>query len=373
MTRYFCLIALLVIHFKLAAQSEEELIRTTLNYYIEGTSYSKIDVIEKAFHPESDLFLDGKDGQIRIVPSADYINGFKRRDHGAFTGRIGSILSLDYFGNIAMAKAEILVPQIKLRFVDMFILKKNQGQWQIISKTANSEATEEKGERILFVVSNAQFYGDSEIPTGNSFKEIVAVYDAYQKAGYNVEFVSPQGGAVPLAYINTSDPIQKKYVYDPDLMYALKSTQNPDQIDPANYRAIYFVGGGSAMYGVPENQAIQKIAMEIYEEHQGIISSICHGTAGIVNLKLKNGQYLVAGKKISGYPEAYEKQEAAYFKQFPFLIQKTIEERGGKFKVSPPGKPHMEAAGYLITGQNARSCQEVAQKVIETLKSQASK
>ena len=63
--------------------------------------------------------------------------------------------------------------------------------------------------------------------------------------------------------------------------------------------------------------------MEIYEEHQGIISSVCHGTAGIVNLKLKNGNYLVKGKRVNGYPDDYENVNAPRFKEFPFLIKKT--------------------------------------------------
>jgi len=48
-------------------------------------------------------------------------------------------------------------------------------------------------QKILFVVSNAYFYGDSDINTGNHFAEIVFAYDVFQEAGYAVDFVSPQG------------------------------------------------------------------------------------------------------------------------------------------------------------------------------------
>lgn len=374
MTRYFILIASLIFSNYLFAQSEEAQIRATLNNYMDGTAYSKTELIDKAFYPEAELFLDGRDKQLSVVPIAQYASWFKDREPGKFTGRIGRILSVDHFGNIAMAKVEILIlgSSANRRFIDMFILKKIKEEWKIISKTANSETTNRAGNRILFVVSNASYYGDSKLTTGNSFKEIVDVFDTYDQAGYTVDFVSPKGGAVPLAYINTADELQKKYVYNPDFMYALKNTQSPEQVNAENYEAIYFVGGGGAMFGVPENAAIQKIAMEIYEEHQGIISSICHGTAGIVNLKTKDGQYLVKGKTVSGYPEAYERKDADYFKEFPFLIQKTIEERGGTFKVAPRNKPHMEAYGNLITGQNHLSCKLVAQKVIETLKNKRS-
>jgi putative intracellular protease/amidase len=179
--------------------------------------------------------------------------------------------------------------------------------------------------------------------------------------------VSPEGGAIPLAYINTSEQIHKQYLYDVNFMYAIKHTLKPKQIDPAKYLAVHYVGGGNAMYGVADNNEIQNIAMSVYEDHNGIVSSICHGTAGIVNLKTKDGNYLVTGKRISGYPDSYENQTRDYFKQFPFLIQKTIENRGGEFFFSARNTPHVEVDGRIVTGQNHLSSPLVAEKMIEML------
>ena len=73
-------------------------------------------------------------------------------------------------------------------------------------------------------------------------------------------------------------------LYDADLMYALGHTYTPSQIDPACYRAVYFVGGSNAIYGVPENTELQNIAMHVYERNGGVVSAVCHGAAGLVNL-----------------------------------------------------------------------------------------
>ena len=121
------------------------------------------------------------------------------------------------------------------------------------------------------------------------------------------------------------------------------------------------------MFEVPENLYIQRISMQVYEDNKGIISSVCHGTAGIVNLKTKNGKFLVDGKKISGYPDSFEKQDGEYFKHFPFLIQKTIEERGGEFKFSKRNESFVEQDGRIITGQNFQSSSGVALKIIELI------
>lgn len=349
------------------AQSEQSLIENCIQNYMEGTSYNKPDSISKAFYTEANLFLSHKDKPLWIVPIAEYVNGFKKGNNGEFNGRLGKIISIEYYNDIAIAKAEILIPERKQEFMDMFLLKKIQGEWKIISKSASSKSSNKNGKKILFIVSNAHYYGNSTIATGNSFAEIVNAYDTFVKSGYTVDFVSPKGGDIPLAYINTSDSLQKQYLYHQDFMYAIKHTLSPKQVDYKNYKAVHYIGGGSAMYEVPENSAIQRIAMQVYEDNNGIISSVCHGTAGIVNLKTKNGKFLVDGKKVSGYPDSFEKQDAEYFKYFPFLIQQTIEKRGGAFKFSKANGAYVEQDGRIITGQNFLSSSAVALKIIESI------
>lgn len=350
------------------AQSEEQLISNSLMNYIEGTSYNRPEQISKAFYKDAKLYLTNKNDELWVVPSGEYIDWFKKGEQNKFNGRTGRIVAIDRENDIAVAKVEILIPGKQLRYTDLFLMKKLEGTWVIMSKSASKRIFHKNNkDQILFIVSNAHFYGDSTLKNGNSFVEIVKAYHTFQKAGYTIDFVSPEGGPVPLAYINTSDNLQKEYLYNNDFMGALKNTKKPEEIEPKKYKAVYYVGGGSAMYGVPENKKIQNISMEIYEQHNGIISSVCHGTAGIVNLKTKDGKYLVQGKRVSGYPDSYEDTSKEYFKEFPFLILKTIEERGGTFKFSPRNSPHLETDGNLITGQNHLSSEMVAQKIIEVL------
>ncbi len=351
------------------AQSEQALIGKCLQNYLDGTSYNKPDSIRKAFYSEANLFLSHKEKPLWIVPIAEYTTWFQKGEQGAFNGRLGRIISLDVYGDIAVAKAEILIPERKQEFMDMFLLKKIQGEWKIISKAAANKPSNKSGKRILFIVSNAHFYGTSALGTGNSYAEIVNAYDTFATQGYTVDFVSPKGGAIPLAYINTSDTLQKSYLYNPDFMYAVGNTKLPKEIDGRNYKAVHYIGGGSAMYDVPENADIQRLALQVYEENGGIISSVCHGTAGIAHLKTKDGKFLVAGKTVSGWPDSYEDTNGEYFKHFPFLIQKTIEERGGTFKFSGKSDAHVERDGRIITGQNFQSSRGVALKIIEALES----
>lgn len=232
-----------------------------------------------------------------------------------------------------------------------------------------STPTDSGKDKILFVVSNADHYGVSNIPASNHFAEIVYPYDVLKEAGYIIDFVSPEGGAVPLGYFDTSEPIIRKYIYDCEFMSLLANTYKPEDIDPLEYKVIYFGGGGAAMFGVADNHVIQGIATTIYEENQGIVSSVCHGSIGLANLQLNDGRFLVAGKKINGFPDIFENQDARYFKEFEYTVEGLLKLRGADFIYSEEGwDGFYQIDDRIITGQDPSSAKKVAETIINKLK-----
>lgn len=226
--------------------------------------------------------------------------------------------------------------------------------------------------KILIIVSNADSYGDSDIGASNHFAEIVLAYDEFEMAGYSIDFVSPKGGKAPVGYLDTTSTTQNRYLNNAEFMDRLKKTKSPKEINTSDYIAVYYSGGGAAMFGVPENKDIQNIAMAVYEENNGIVSAICHGSAGLVNLKTKDGKFFVAGKKVNGYPDLFESIDDPYYATFPFSIEQKLKENGGDFKYSEEGWDDFSIAdGRLITGQDPTASRSVAKKIIEKLKSKS--
>ncbi|MDR7069268.1 putative intracellular protease/amidase [Pseudoxanthomonas japonensis] len=235
--------------------------------------------------------------------------------------------------------------------------------------TAETPAREGQ-QRILFILASSKVHGTSTIPASISFGEVVHAWDIFQAAGYGVDFVSPDGGDLPILDAYVGDEVEAR-LKDDRIMGGLRNSLTPAQIDPSQYRAVYYVGGSNAMYGVAENPTLQRIAMHVYERNGGVVSAVCHGTAGMVNLKLANGQHLISGKRISGYPEEHEDQDAPYLKEFPFLIRKTVETRGGLFHAIKSYDPYIEVDGRVVTGQNYASATPVAEAVVEVLRTLA--
>lgn len=346
-------------------------VKAVIQHYIDGTSKGDPSLIKRAFHTQSSLLLSHEQKPFWQVSPMEYASWFK----SAKGKRSGTILSVTIDGDIATARALITTVSPIKQYVDQFLLKRFTNGWLIVSKTATQlsidndkqQLASAMNKRVLFIASSADHHGDSNMPTGTSFSELVEAYDVFKNAGYQVDVVSTLGDRLPLAYINTSNEMHKRYLYDQSFMYSLAHTLSPEQVDASRYIAVHYVGGGNAMYQVAENKTLQAISVAVYENNHGIVSSVCHGTAGIVNLKLSNGEYLVAGRKISGYPTAFEKTDAAYYQHFPFDIEQTITQRGGKFNYGKRNQAFVEIDGRVITGTNYQSSRAVALAMVEQM------
>lgn len=128
------------------AQSEEASIRETLNKYIEGSTNGKPSLLKEAFYPDLNLYYI-RNNQFAVWSGVDYIADTKE---GQPTGETGRILSIDYQGTAAIAKAEIAPSNGSTPYIDYFILLKAKGKWTIIHKmftrSSNSNPETEKAE-----------------------------------------------------------------------------------------------------------------------------------------------------------------------------------------------------------------------------------
>ena len=79
MKKQVWLIALLLTQMGFA-QSETQAIKTTLEDYLEGSSYNNPEQIVSAFYEEADLFLHKKDAELFIMSPAEYAALFAKRE-----------------------------------------------------------------------------------------------------------------------------------------------------------------------------------------------------------------------------------------------------------------------------------------------------
>jgi putative intracellular protease/amidase len=231
--------------------------------------------------------------------------------------------------------------------------------------TASAQPIDADDARILIVVTSHDQMGDTGKHTGAFFPEITHPYAVFTEHGYAVDIVSPTGGQTPLVAAGTRDSVTVRLLYDAEFMNKLGNAKTPDEVDPADYAAIYYAGGHGAMWDLPDATEINRMTTTIFES-KGVVGGVCHGPAGLVNVKLSDGSYLVAGRTVSAFTN--EEEDAADATDImPFLLETRLRERGAEFTEGPKWEAHVAESGRLITGQNPASAEGVAEAMVEAL------
>ena len=222
--------------------------------------------------------------------------------------------------------------------------------------------------KVLIVETNVQKYAGTDEPTGLWLGESVEFINELYKQRIDVDFVSPQGGVVPLdprSMNYTNADIMNVYLDKEFIREGLVNTKKPKDIHPENYNAIYYTGGHGVMWDFPDNKELQEIALAIYENN-GYILSVCHGIAGLLNIKDKEGNFLISDKKITGFTKA-EERLAGKMRVVPFFNQEEAEKRKALFQKKRFYKEFAIKDGRIITGQNPFSVRAVAKLYLEEL------
>lgn len=224
--------------------------------------------------------------------------------------------------------------------------------------------------KILVVVTNVSKYQNVDInrATGLWLGEAVHFVDEIKKAGYEVDYVSPKGGYTPIdphsldAEMMTD--LDWQYYQDQSFMNKLGNTKSAKEINPNEYDVIYYTGGHGVIWDFPNDENLQNIALSIYNRG-GIISAVCHGLAGLLNIK-KDNEYIIKGKRITGFSNT-EEQEVQLDSLVPYLTETELKQRGAKYEKADNWSSFAVADERIVTGQNPSSGKAVAQKVIEIL------
>lgn len=232
------------------------------------------------------------------------------------------------------------------------------------AQNASRKASEKK-KKILFVVTSHDKVGDTDKTTGYYLSEVSHPWKVLTDAGYEIDFVSPKGGKAPVDGFDLEDPISKLFWENKTYQKKVSNTMKPSGVNATDYAAIYYAGGHGTMWDFPDNTEIASIARNIYE-NGGVVAAVCHGPSGLVNIKLSDGKYLVAGKRINSFTNEEEKS-INLENTVPFLLESKLIERGAKFEKSDLWQAHVTVDQRVVTGQNPQSAEGVGKAIVSEL------
>ncbi|XP_078590351.1 uncharacterized protein LOC144870313 isoform X3 [Branchiostoma floridae x Branchiostoma japonicum] len=222
---------------------------------------------------------------------------------------------------------------------------------------------------VLLVVTGHGQLGNTGKPTGWYLPEVAHPWKVFTDAGLKVTFASPKGGKTPVDPSSVeafkSDPVCAQFLENKDLMAQLDSTASLAVVKPSDYKAIFFAGGHGTMWDFPDDVNLLKVTAAVYEQG-GVVSSVCHGQAALVNVKLSDGSYLVQGKKVTSWTNN-EENAVKLMEVMPFPLETKLRERGCDFVETTVFTENVQVAGRLVTGQNPASATPTAATVVKAI------
>lgn len=222
--------------------------------------------------------------------------------------------------------------------------------------------------RVLAVVSSVATFPDGEKKAGYELTELSRAYWVFMANGYEVDIASPAGGEPPMR-LDQDDVTDADFAFlnDHAAMYKLRHSVPLAKVDPAQYRAVYFVGGKGTMFDFPDNPDIARIVHAI-DRQGGVLGAVCHGPVAFVGLRRADGGAWLEGRQVTGFSndeELFLIRDARA--RFPYLLQDELQRQGAVFTEAPKYLQHTVIDGRLVTGQNPWSTWSVAEGMIRQL------
>jgi putative intracellular protease/amidase len=232
--------------------------------------------------------------------------------------------------------------------------------------------------KILMVASSPSISAQTGWPIGFWAAELTHPMRVFQEAGYEVELVSTEGGALQMdgysdprdaSGYSAHDIISLGYLQKPEFAGMLSNTRKLTEVNPADYAAIFLVGGQGPMYTFKGNADLQELFVSFYEAGKPS-AAVCHSTTLLLEARKSNGELLVAGKTWTGFADAEEEfaDQAVGQKIQPYRIETEARKiPGTTFKVAAPFSSYAIQDGNLITGQQQNSGAAAAELVVRLL------
>jgi putative intracellular protease/amidase len=223
---------------------------------------------------------------------------------------------------------------------------------------------------VLFVTTSHDMLGDTNHKTGLWLEELAAPYYVFKEAGVDVTIASPKGGEVPIdpksESIAVATKSTKRFLRDPEAMDFLSHSSLLEEVKAIDFDILFLPGGHGPMWDIAKSDLVTQL-LEAFNSESKPMALVCHGVSAMLSAKNNNGEFLVKGKKLTGFSNS-EEESAGLTQTVPFLLETELISRGALYSKGPDYTSYVVADGNIITGQNPASSEEVAKKIIAMIK-----
>lgn len=246
-------------------------------------------------------------------------------------------------------------------------------------------AIKSRPKRVAIVIANPAVSTTTGWPVGFWWSELTHPYHVLTEAGVQVEIFSPDGGACQADAMSdprdasgysASDLISMGFIATPRLMALVEHTRPAAEIDVEAFDAIIVAGGQAPMFTFDKATALHRKFVEFHEREK-LACALCHGVAILRYARLSNGEFLAAGRTVTGFANVEEDfaDNAVWSMNLlsrdqhvmPWRIEDELRKLGANYVQAGLWRGFAIRDGNLITGQQNFSGEETARLLLETM------
>lgn len=212
-------------------------------------------------------------------------------------------------------------------------------------------------------------------PTGVTASELTHPYYAFLDAGMQVDVASVKGGPIPidpqsLGFV-TRTPEDERFLADPALQAKVKNSLRIEDVDFTHYDAIFVAGGWGAAYDLGYSDVLGKKVSEAYYADTPILGSVCHGALGFVRAKDRDGNLLIAGRRMTGVSD--KQVHELGIDVTPQHPETELRKAGARYESATAFRDvfatHVvvDDEQRFVTGQNQNSGRETAHEMMKLI------
>lgn len=230
-----------------------------------------------------------------------------------------------------------------------------------------------KGEsmNVLMVVTSNDELGSTGEKTGFWLEEFAAPFYVFKDAGADITIASPEGGQPPVDPRSDLPENQteatKRFKADSESQELLAASVKLSGVNAADFDAVFYPGGHGPLWDLVDNEYSIALIQSFVKEGKPV-GAVCHAPAVLKNVKDDNGEFLVKGRKVTGFSNT-EETAVGLAEVVPFLLEDVLIECGGQYSKGDDWTPHVVEDGFLVTGQNPASSEKTAETLLKLIKS----
>ncbi|MGH8763807.1 MAG: type 1 glutamine amidotransferase domain-containing protein [Nitrosospira sp.] len=225
--------------------------------------------------------------------------------------------------------------------------------------------------KVLIVLTSHDQLGDTGKKTGFWLEEFAAPYYLFKDAGAAITLASPKGGQPPLDpksdLPENQTQLTQRFRTDTAAQVELANTKQLDNVSADGFDAVFYPGGHGPMWDMPDNETSIAL-LEAFARASKPIAAVCHAPVALINVRGEDDEYLVKGKRVTGFANT-EEEEVGLAAVVPFLLEDRLKERGGIYSKTTNWIPYVQVDGNLVTGQNPASSGLGAAELLKLLRS----